>query len=28
VARHSVFGGPRKHSGNMFKSEISSDLAT
>jgi len=27
VARHSVFSGPGKHSGNTFKSEISSNLS-
>jgi len=27
VARHSVFSGPQRHSGNMFKSEITSNLS-
>jgi len=27
AARHSVFNDPRKHSGKIFKSEISSNLA-
>jgi len=27
VARHSIFSGMRKHSGNIFNSEISSNLS-
>jgi len=28
MARYSVFSGPPKHSGNMFKSEVTSNLAS